>query len=327
MTSPGGMRRVREGAPTMSAVSAEVAAGDSELTAAAGPRPTTARSALLSSEQVAEFITKGFLRFDAIVPEEINAVALGELKSPGVERVVSPFDPEPHLAGTRLSAHFATTPGLRAFLDLPSVQGIIESLVGPDPVYDHHAVHVRRPGTPSQLLHADGIVDLRAAFDIELMYYPQAVTALGGGTMVVPGSHLRKIQLSDIARYQNLAGQEYLECPRGSMLVIHQGLWHCGRRNRTDNVRHMFKIRLNPRVEQVRLWDTSDLDDPAVRKRIRELFYSREPWFEGASGHLEQVQRTALFRRMSGDLAFDEVEARLARLENRSSPLLRELLP
>jgi hypothetical protein len=285
------------------------------------------KSALFNSEQIAEFITRGFLRFDAIVPEEINTIALAELKSPAVERVVSPFDSEPHRAGTRLSTHFATTPGIRAFLELAPVQGIIESLVGPDPLYDHHAVHVRRPGAASQLLHADGIVDLRAAFDIELMYYPQAVTALGGGTMVVPASHLRQIQLSDIARYQNVAGQEYLECPPGSVLVMHPGLWHCGRRNRTENARHMLKIRLNPRVEQVRLWDTSDLDDPAVRRRIRERFYSREPWFEGASGHLEQVQRTALFRRMSGDVAFDEVEGRLARLENRSNPLLRELLP
>jgi hypothetical protein len=285
------------------------------------------RPALLNSDQIAEFITRGFLRFDAIVPEDINAIALGELQSPALERVVSPFDSEPHVAGTRLAEHFATTPGIRAYLELPAVRGIIESLVGPDPIYDHHAVHVRRPGAASQLLHADGIVDLRAAFDIELMYYPQAVTAQGGGTMVVPGSHLRQIQLSDIARYQNVAGQEYLECPPGSVLVMHQGLWHCGRRTRTETVRHMFKLRLNPRVEQVRLWDTSDLDDPAVRQRIRERFYSREPWFEGASGHLEQVQRTALFRRMSGDVTFDEVEGRLARLENRSSPLLRDLLP
>lgn len=282
---------------------------------------------LLNSEQVAEFIGRGFLRFDAIVPEAINEIALEELKNKPSNRIVSPFDPELPRAGTRLSEHFVGSPGLGAFLRLPEIQGIIESLVGPDPYYDHHAVHVRRPGTPSQPLHADGIVDTRAAFDIQLMYYPQPVNAIGGGTLVVPGSHLRQVDLSNIARYQNVAGQVLTECPAGSVMVLHHGIWHCGRRSRTDAERWMFKIRLNARVEQVRLWDTSDLDDEQVRQRIQERFYSREPWFEEASGHVEEVLRTALFRRLSGDPSFGEVEQRLGRLENQVSPRMRDLLP
>jgi hypothetical protein len=282
---------------------------------------------LLSSEQIAEFVTLGFLRFDALVPEEINAVALEELKNKPSDRIVSPFDEELPRAGSRLSEHFRNSPGIGAYLSLASVRGIIESLVGPDPFYDHHAVHARRPGTPSQPLHADGIVDTRSAFDIQLMYYPQAVTAVGGGTMVVPGSHLRQVDLSNIARYQNLAGQTYMEGPAGTVLVLHHGIWHCGRRSRSDLVRYMFKIRLNPRVEQVRLWDTSDLDDPAVRERIRQRLYSREAWFEEASGHIEEMQRTALFRRLSGDSGFEEVEFRLGRLEFQQSPRMRDLLP
>jgi hypothetical protein len=282
---------------------------------------------LLNSEQVAEFVSRGFLRFDAIVPPALNEIALEELKNKPSNRIVSPFDPELPRAGTRLSEHFVGSPGLGALLRLPEIQGIIESLVGPDPYYDHHAVHVRRPGTPSQPLHADGIVDTRAAFDIQLMYYPQPVTAIGGGTLVVPGSHLRQVDLSNIARYQNVAGAVLTECPAGSVMVLHHGIWHCGRRSRTETERWMFKIRLNARVEQVRLWDTSDLDDPQVRERIQERFYSREPWFEEASGHVEEVLRTALFRRLSGDPSFGEVEQRLGRLENQVSPRMRDLLP
>lgn len=293
----------------------------------AGPGATAAGSVLLNSEQIAEFVTSGFLRFDGLVPDEINAVVLEELRNKVSERIVSPFDPELPRPGTRLSEHFQNLPGIQAYLSLPSVRGIIDSLVGPDPFYDHHAVHARRPGSASQPLHADGIVDIRSAFDIQLMYYPQAVTALGGGTMVVPGSHLRQVDLSNIARYQNLAGQMYMEGSAGSVLAMHHGLWHCGRRSRTDAVRYMFKVRLNPRVEQVRLWDVSDLDDPKVRERIRERLYSREAWFEEASGHVEEIQRTALFRRLSGDASFEEVEFRLARLENQQIPRMRDLLP
>jgi hypothetical protein len=282
---------------------------------------------LLNSEQVAEFVGRGFLRFEAIVPDEINALALEELKNKPTDRIVSPLEPELPRYGSRLSEHFVDSPGIGAFLRMPEVQGVIESLVGPDPYYDHHAVHIRRPGTPTQPLHADGIVDTRAAFDIMLMYYPEAVTAIGGGTLIVPGSHLRQVDLSNIARYQNVAGFVLTECPAGSVMVLHQGLWHCGRRSRSEAVRYMFKIRLNARVEQVRLWDTSDLDDPQVRERIRQRFYSREPWFEEASGHVEEVLRTALFRRLCADPSFDEVEARLSRLETQKSPRLRELLP
>jgi hypothetical protein len=74
----------------------------------------------LSSEQIAEFVTLGFLRFDALVPEEINAVALEELKNKPSDRIVSPFDTELPGAGSRLSEHFQNLPGIGAYLCLPT---------------------------------------------------------------------------------------------------------------------------------------------------------------------------------------------------------------
>jgi hypothetical protein len=71
-------------------------------------------------------------------------------------------------------------------------------------------VHVVGPGTPAGNLHADVVIDTRAAFDVNLMYYPQRVLLAGGPTLVVPGSHFRQINGVDIARYQNLAGQVFL---------------------------------------------------------------------------------------------------------------------
>jgi hypothetical protein len=80
----------------------------------------------------------------------------------------------------------------------------------PEPFYDHHAVHVVGPGTPAGNLHADVVIDTRAAFDVNPTYYPQRVLLTGGPTLVVPGSHFRQINGVDIARYQNLAGQVFL---------------------------------------------------------------------------------------------------------------------
>jgi len=52
---------------------------------------------------------------------------------------------------------------------------------------------------------------------------------------------------------------------RGTLIVIHHGIWHCGQPNRTDRARTMFKVRLGPSGKQLRSWDVTDLDDPDVR--------------------------------------------------------------
>jgi hypothetical protein len=88
----------------------------------------------------------------------------------------------------------------------------------------------------------------------------------------------------------------------------------------------MFKIRLNPRVEQVRLWDVSDLGEPDVRQSISQLLASREPWFEQPTGLLDQVNRVVLWRYMTGDDGFD-VHHRVGRLSNRGDERLLAALP
>lgn len=289
---------------------------------------TSSQGSTLSSVQVAEFVARGFLRFDGIVPDRLNEIALAEMSgAPTMSGEMPPILPrERYAPGSALSDCFAASPGIGAILRLDAVRAILESLVGPRPRYDHHAVHVRRAGEPSQPLHADAIIDTRAAFDIQLMYYPEPVTARGGGTLIVPGSHFRQVNEQDIARYQNVAGQVLLDCPAGTILALHHGLWHCGRRSHSDNPRYMFKVRVNPSVPQVRLWDTTDLDRREVLEEVRTILARPEPWFEGATARLEQVQRAALFRRMSGNPSF-QLEYWLGRLENQASPRLREILP
>ena len=106
-------------------------------------------------------------------------------------------------------------------LRMPEVQGIIQSLVGPDPLFDHHAIHVRQPNEDSaQGMHGDSIIDTRMHFDVQLMYFPHDVPLDMGGTLVVPGSHFRRINEMDIARYQNFVGQIPMVCKAGSLLAL-----------------------------------------------------------------------------------------------------------
>jgi Phytanoyl-CoA dioxygenase (PhyH) len=251
------------------------------------------RQHLLTSVQMAHFVAYGSLRLDGVVPEEMNAQAIDVLNM-GIPSV--PY-------GTPVDEAFPEGSFARRLVELPAVAGALYSLVGPDPVIDHHAVHIRKPHEGhAQPLHGDAIIDVRPdAFDVQLMYYPQDVTLEMGGTLNVPGSHLRRINETETGRYQNLRGQTRLVCPAGTVVIVHHGIWHGGRRNDTDSPRYMFKIRFNPTVRQRLLWNTEDLHDPAVAEKLRTRF----PWYERATGRLEFYNRVQMWQALTGDDTFD----------------------
>lgn len=274
---------------------------------------------LLDSKQVASFVARGFLRFDELVPDEVNQAVMAEIDAGSIKAAP---------AGTPLSQCYPEPSAIGRLLRMPEIEGVIQSLVGPDPLFDHQAVHVRQPRQgAAQGLHGDSIIDTRMHFDIQLMYFPHDVPLAMGGTLLLPGSHFRRINEMDIARYQNFLGQIPMVCKAGTILVLHHGIWHCGRRNETDQVRYMFKVRLNPRVRQLRLWNTDDLDESTRKHKaiftrdtnavedIQTILGRQEPWFEDAAGRLEVVNRIKLWRFLTGDNNFD-VHYWLTRLEN-----------
>jgi hypothetical protein len=251
------------------------------------------RKHLLTSVQMARFVAYGSHRIDGVVPADMNAEAIDVLRA-GIPAV--PY-------GTPLSETFAEGSFAQRLVQLPEVAGAIHSFVGPDPAVDHHAVHIRKAheGT-AQNLHGDAIIDVRPdAFDVQLMYYPREVSLEQGGTLSVPGTHLRRINQTGIGRYQNLAGQTRLTCPAGTVVLLHHGIWHGGRRNDSDRPRYMFKIRFNPTVRQLRLWNTDDIDSPEVLRELTTTF----GWTDANEGRLELVNRAKLWRVLTGDQDFD----------------------
>jgi hypothetical protein len=184
---------------------------------------------------------------------------------------------------------------------------------------------------PSQHWHQDSTIDTRAAFDVQIMWYPHEVTADMGGTRYLPGSHLRIVSEAAIGRYQNIRGQRHVVCPAGSLLVLHHGIWHGGGSNSGEQTRHMVKIRLNPTVPQVRLWDLGPdgelrADDRAQRPifwqtgprpagDLHDVLCEYQPWFEADTARLEFVNRVRWFRQLLGDDTFD-ADYWLTRIEN-----------
>ena len=279
---------------------------------------------LLNSKQIAEFVARGVRVVEEFVAREINEAVIAEIEGDGIAS-------QP--AGTPLSQCYPYPSPIGHMIRMPEMAGIVQSLVGADPIFDHQAVHVRQPNEGrAQGLHGDAIIDTRMHFDIQLMYFPHDVPPEMGGTLLLPGSHFRRINEAEVGRYQNFRGQMPMVCKAGTVAFVHHGVWHCGRQNKTDQVRYMFKMRLNPAVRQFRLWNTDDLDanvseqqtiyGGADRNRhdIQSILNTQEPWFEAADGRLEIVNRIKLWRFLTGDESFD-VHYWLTRVENKPENL------
>ena len=244
---------------------------------------------LLNSVTMAKFVSNGYLRFDQLVPRELceaskAAIASGELEE--YDKVGAPF--------YSLWEHSAMGDVFR----LTKVRAIIESLLGPNPQYDHHYIHNKKAHTIDRdSLHQDGTYDTRdVGFDLLICFFPDDVSGKMGGTLVVPGSHFRKVNSGAIGRYQNIVGQQQLVCKAGTILFMHSNLWHSGRSNHSQKDRLLFKLRLNPTVEQVRLWNTEDISDPDVLNILGE----RMAW-HGGEQRLENINRIRLWRYLTGD--------------------------
>ncbi len=302
---------------------------------------------LLSDEQMASFVARGFLRFDGVVPGDINAQFMAEAgDAPDAEagrklraaygQMLAQNEIPEVAPGTPLFQAYSEGTALQRLLDLPLVRGAIRSLLGENPVFDHHFLHMTFPPryhqaaggeNVSQHTHQDSTIDPRLAFDVQIMYYPHAVTREMGGTRFIPGTHLRKVSEVALGRYQNVRGQQHMVCEAGTLLFMHHGIWHGGGVNHSDDTRTMFKIRMHASGSQSRQWDVTDR--PASESQ-RPIFYVKgrpasdtvaailmtpEPWFEQDTGRLEFVNRVKLWRYLTDDPAYD-ADYWLTRLEH-----------
>ncbi len=283
---------------------------------------------LLSTRQVAEFVARGFLELAGVVGPELCDAARDEMAAI-LERWGTAERPSATVSGTALDEVLPAPSALGAVLRLPAVRGAIHSLVGPDAVFDHDFVHMKPAGDLArQALHCDAALDSTTSFDIQLFFFPHEIGPGEGGTGFVPGTHLRDVHTTDVARYQHLAGERSWTGPAGTVLIFHQGLWHRGMPNRSSRDRWMYKLRLNPTRPQVRLWDTSDLDAVSPGRAdhvfatttpdtVPEWLRRGERWMGGSDHRLELTSRARLWRQLSGDDSFD-IDWYLTRHERRT---------
>ncbi len=225
----------------------------------------------LSAGDMARFVVDGFLEFGDLVPADLNAQVHADALAYPTDR---PYDPN------KPREFWDASPAVREVFDLPAVRGVVESLVGPEAVHDHSYLHTVPPGKrEAQRWHVDSSLaaDHPRQFDVLVCYFPHDAPPAMGPTMVLPGSHLRRVSYHDVTRYKNFVGQRQLHGPGGRIAFLHESLWHCAQPNRTDRWRFMFKIRYLPRVPQQGLFDTDGWDAAGI-----DAFYNdarrRHPW-------------------------------------------------
>jgi len=306
----------------------------------------------LTSVQMATFAARGFLRLDACVPDAINQSFLNQVRLAATADANDSATPMAHYAqlmqqqaipsvapGTLWNEAYDSQSTIGKLLRLPVVRGAVQSLVGEGCVVDHHFLHITFPPSYSdgrvnkaQHTHQDSTIDPRQAFDLQIMYFPHAVTVEMGGTRFVPGTHLRLVSEAAISRYHNILGQQHVVCPAGTLLLLHHGIWHGGGSNRSQLERYMLKIRFCPQQRQKGLWDTSDLPQEHYQQRptfwidpnrtpdpIQHILMQPEPWFELDTGRLEFINRIRFWRYLLGDQSFD-ADYWLTRIENDYPP-------
>ncbi|GHO45376.1 phytanoyl-CoA dioxygenase family protein [Ktedonospora formicarum] len=244
---------------------------------------TSEKQHLLTARQMARFVTDGYLQLDELVPSPYNEAVLAD---------------EKRMADA--GYHFwSQSEALRTVFELPQVKGAVQSFVGVNPAYDHSYLHIVGPDqTKAQDWHADSIIDVRPfAFDVQAFYFTHDTPVEMGPTLILPGSHLRKVNTTSIGRYKNIVGQCQLAAKAGTIVFMHHGIWHCAQPNRTNQMRYVFKLRLRPGQQQRSLFNTEGYQDPEVTDIINKGYYK----WQGNEARLEHVQRAKFWRYVTGD--------------------------
>jgi hypothetical protein len=241
------------------------------------------RQHLLTAGQMAHFVTDGYLQINELVPPAYNEAVLAD------EKRMSD-------AG---GSFWQRSEAIRVVFELPQVKGAVQSFVGVNPTYDHSYLHIVGPRRDkAQEWHADSVIDVRPfAFDIQAFYFTHDAPAEMGPTLVLPGSHLRKVNTSSTGRYKNIVGQRQLVAKAGTIVFMHHGIWHCAQPNHTDQMRYVFKLRLRPGQVQRNLFNTEGYQDPEVTSVIDRGY---QAW-QGNEARLEHIQRAKFWRYVTGD--------------------------
>jgi hypothetical protein len=185
---------------------------------------------LLTDEQMAQFITHGFVTLQTDFSDEFHTTVLRKMG----EVYAKEGNPGNNL--------IPRVPEVQQFFDHPVVRGGLTSVLGPDYVmHTHRHGHFNRPGTSHGGWHKDNYwgnekTRNHLPWSAMIFYYPQDVTPDMGPTGIVPGSQNRyKINFDEEINFP-VVGK------KGTFALITYDLWHRASANSSLNERYMLKF-------------------------------------------------------------------------------------
>ena len=179
----------------------------------------------LTDTQVLEFCRKGFLFFEAVVPDDVN-------------RRVFDFIPEHGQNALRQQDWFVDN----VLLNTP-VAGAVRSLLGANfalPVGISN--HLMECPAPKQNWHRDGGSRYGPEVNnLQVFYYPQDTPTEMGPTEVYPGSHHLFALQSWMGHYDQIRGAISTAAPAGSIFITAYHIWHRRGPSTATGLRNMLK--------------------------------------------------------------------------------------
>jgi hypothetical protein len=265
--------------------------------------------ALLTDEQVWDFICRGYLLLEPPFRSDLNEDVCRQMNASGGAPVNLKDDP----FGEAL---LRQAPALNEVFAHPMVEGAIVSLVGPGyQVYERYP-HTLRPGQGGFPHWHQDDVNMRSHQVRRLMvlYYPQGVTPDMGPTVIVPGTHLRNMPTDRMQTYGNFRGQVPLTVKAGTVAVTHYDLWHTASPNRSDKLRYMIKLYIDRKTEPAPGRPTWSHDPANAHGPARHRFHSEFVTGSGTDFYKERHLRWEMWQHLLGNLPPYRPEHRPPRL-------------
>jgi hypothetical protein len=233
---------------------------------------TGASRVLLTDEQVAQFVTTGYLVIELPELAAVHAHIHAHLQE--WSAAAGGGQPDPAL--------------FTELLMEPRVAGAMSSLLGFDfgaevsDTWPGVHCHANPPGKGTVWSHRDSYADLPTPHrlnHLKCFYYPHAVGEENGPTVVFPETHFRTGSPHVISHYMNMRGQVPLLVAAGTYVLSSGALWHGAAPNISDQTRYMIKVDISargPRTEPA--WAHEPANMPAVQRILGAELTSTPNW-------------------------------------------------
>ncbi|WP_409340574.1 HEAT repeat domain-containing protein [Paenibacillus sp. MBLB4367] len=238
----------------------------------------TAEKILLTDEQMAAFITNGYLNLNTDFPAEFHRTVMQKLNE------VYKDEGNP---GNNLLPRI---PEIGRFFEHPVVSGALTSILGPEYIMSaHRHGHLTKSGGGQVGWHKDNYwlnekIRNHHPWSVIIFYYTQDVTEDMGPSALMPGTH----------NYYSKPGEDRAITKKvtgkaGSMALIAYDLWHTATQNQSDIDRYMLKFQFfRMEAPQSPTWNNKSSHflsvDPLQQVNEHRLMWEHEwNWLSGSS--------------------------------------------